>query len=355
VRPLIALLLAAGCGAAASSTPTSSTLPTPGSPGSPDRDTGHRGITATEPFVPVDPAKALADPGATKATYLVPGTVRLDPTGLPVDAPPGAPPIEVGIADQQGSLVRVVVRLPTARFLVWSDRDRLFAIVRHDARVSDWMRAAGNLDTTEAILHYGGVQIEGWIPDDALAETLPTSDERSASWYGGQRLMLMPGAVIRSEAKWASRELALMAKTPFVETIKKVDDEWTEVRYADRDTLVHGYVSTRSPPGRLHHPAPPDPPPTPITPTDKAPEYTCLYASEQGDAIGFLTSEQEVELSPGNRLGWFKLAIDTPWGALTFAAQGATKRELMTCPPAFALAPSAPTTPPTPTPPPPTP
>jgi len=61
------------------------------------------------------------------------------------------------------------------------------------------------------------------------------------------------------------------------------------------------------------------------------PEATCLYARDQGEPIGYLVGDQRVELAASDRLGWWKLAIDTPWGPTTFAARGATKLELLPC------------------------
>jgi hypothetical protein len=342
VRPLIALLVACG---------TTAPPPRPTPPLAPSHG------MAIAPSI--DPFSTLVGEPSTDAerTQMVPGPARLDTTGAPLDAPPGAPPIEVAVVDQQGNLVRVAVRLDHARFLVWSDRDRLFAVVTRDQRVSagsyvppefnepasatlragSHVRRLAHKDNWTQVRYFGGVEIDGWVPDDALADRSKLRASGAWAWPGGQRVMLMPGAIIHSEPKWASPALALMANTPFVDKLEadpRLDHDWAHVRYSDVDVLVEGYVSQKLPPGSLHRPQPPDPPPTPITPTDPAPDATCLYAHEDGEPIGFLVGDHPVQLAPSDHLGWWKLAIDTPWGAMTFIARGASKLELLPCTPA---------------------
>ncbi|HEV7554813.1 MAG TPA: hypothetical protein VGO00_05110, partial [Kofleriaceae bacterium] len=239
-----------------------------------------------------------------------------------------------------------------ARFLVWSERDRLFAIVSRDVHVDGSTYMGPPNDQIEVILHagarvrplarkdgrtqiryFGAVEVDGWVPDDALGDRSRRGSPMGQIPTGRPRLLVTPGTVIRSETKWASRELALMANGYNVDIVRRLDDEWLDVEYADGDVVVHGFVSQRLPPGALHRPHPPDPPPTPISPTDMVPNATCLYARPEGEPIGYLVGDQRVELGAGDRLGWWKLAIDTPWGAMTFAARGATKLELLPCAP----------------------
>ena len=339
MRPLIALLAACG---------TSASPVRPAAPIAPSH-----GMTIAPS---IDPFGALSAELATlERTEMVPGPARLDTTSAPIDAPPGAPPIEVAVVDQQGNLVRVAVRLDHARFLVWSDRDRLFAVVTRDQRVgtaayvspelqhaSATLRAGAHVrrlahkDKHTQVRYFGGVEIDGWVPDDALADRSTLKASGAWAWAGGQRLMLLPGAIIYSEPTWGGPALAVMANTPFVDKLEadpRLDRDWAFVRYSDVDVVVEGYVSPKLPPGSLHRPQPPDPPPTPITPTDPAPDATCLYAHEDGEPIGFLVGDHPVQLAPSDHLGWWKLAIDTPWGAMTFVARGASKLELLPCTP----------------------
>jgi hypothetical protein len=336
MRALIAVTIA-GCGAAAPVAP----VVTPA-------NIGRTKPVAIHPSV--DPFAALADPAAGDSSTIVPGTAHFEPQDAGFDAPPGAMPLDVGLVDEQGTLVRLAVRLDHARFLLWSGRDRLFAIVARDIRVDGQNYGPPN-ERAEVVLHpgarvrplarkegrtqiryFGALEVDGWVPDDALTDRSRRTSSSGQIPTGRPRQLVTPGTIIRGDTKWASRELALMANGYNVDVVRRLDDEWLEVEYADGDVLVHGFLSLRLPPGALHRPHPPDPPPTPITPTDMAPNGTCLYAGpDQGEPIGYLVGDQRVELAASDRLGWWKLAIDTPWGATTFAARGATKLELLPC------------------------
>ena len=335
------MLVVAGCGAAAP------VAPPPVTPAV---------VGAIKPVAirpSVDPFAALGDPMLVESSTLVPGSAHFEPGDSGFDAPAGAMPLDVGIVDEQGSLARLAVRLDHARFLVWSERDRLFAIVARDVKVDGTtftgpvehvdvelragarVRPLARKDGRTQIRYFGAVEVDGWVPDDALTDRSRRGSPVGQIPTGRPRHLTTPGAIIRSETKWASRELALMANGYTVDIIRHVDDEWLEVEYADGDVAVRGFLSLRLPPGSLHRPHPPDPPPTPITPTDTVSNGTCLYARDgQTEPVGYLVGDQHVELAAGDRLGWWKLAIDTPWGATTFAARGATKLELLPCAPA---------------------
>jgi len=163
---------------------------------------------------------------------------------------------------------------------------------------------------------------------------------------GRATLSVFPGIVIRSEPQWSARELAVMATGYFLDEIKEVDDAWVEVGYEDGDVRVHGFVSPRAPPGSVHHVREADAA-APVAPNATAPSGTCLYAREAGEPIGYLVGDRPVALEPAQP-GWFALAIDSPWGPMTFAARGATEADLVACAPAGSVpAPAAPAPAPT--------
>src|SRR5262249_23951851 len=147
-----------------------------------------------------------------------------------------------------------------ARFLVWSDRDRLFAVITRDQRVSpetyispEFQRASATLragahvrrlahkDKRTHVRYFGGVELDGWVPDDSLTDRSNLKAGDAWAWGGGQGLMLMPGAIIHTEPKWASPTLALMANTPFADKLEvdpQLDRDWAFVRYSDVDVIV---------------------------------------------------------------------------------------------------------------------
>ncbi len=144
---------------------------------------------------------------------------------------------------------------------------------------------------------------------------------------------MLPGAVIRTEAKWGAAELAVMANGFTLDAVKELEDGWTEVTYDDGDVTVHGFVSTRLPPGQVHRPrAAPEVTPVPVTPNAKVPNGTCLYARAKGDPVGYIVGDRDVALAEGE-LGWFELTIDSPWGPIAFAARGPTRADLQACAP----------------------
>jgi hypothetical protein len=146
--------------------------------------------------------------------------------------------------------------------------------------------------------------------------------------------MVLPGSVIRTEAQWSARELAVMANGPFLDTMKEIDDAWAEVLYEDGDVRVHGFVSKHDPPGRVHRPHEAPAGALSVTPNTLIATGSCLYSSDHGDAIGFVTSDVQGELATSRSAGWFEVGFDTPWGPITFAMQGPTDHELVKCQPA---------------------
>ena len=296
----------------------------------------------------------LSDP-ARDVAWIVPGAAQLELAGAPVQAPDGAEALEVIPLDERGNDVRVGVRLDHVRFALWTQRARMLAIVAHDQRVED--RPGGGFTAWSAepvearlratalvhrlahekgwtrIRYSGALEINGWVPDAALVDHTPAGKQPTGRLPTGRTtLAVFPGIVIRSEPQWSGRELAVMATGYFVDEINPVDDAWTEVAYEDGDVLVHGFVSRHDPPGQVHHAREADAI-TPVATNASAPAGTCLYASEGGEPIGYLVDDQPVALEPTHP-GWFSLAVDTPWGAVMFAARGATEAELATCGPA---------------------
>jgi hypothetical protein len=347
---LAALLAVAACG------------PSAPAPTIPARAPAIRHVIAREP---IDVLAALGDTNRD-VSFIVPGTAQLELGGALVQAPDGAEPLEVVPLDERGSDIRVGVRLPHARFALWTQRARMLAIVTRDQRVAEragagftaysaepvearlrataLVRRLGHEDHWTRIRYLGAVEVDGWVPDDALVDHAPGGKTPTGRIPTGRStLSVFPGVVIRSEPRWGARELAVMANGYFVDAIRDVDEAWVEVAYEDGDVAVHGFVSRRDPPGRVHRPHEGDGPAL-VTTNATAPSGTCLYAREAGEPIGYLVGDREVALD-ATRPGWFALTIDTPWGPLTFAARGATETELAACAPPGSVpapAPSAP-------------
>ena len=54
-------------------------------------------------------------------------------------------------------------------------------------------------------------------------------------------------------------QLAVMSSSYFLDPVNQLDDGWYEVVYEDSDVRVHGFASTRDPPGRTHRRPSPQP------------------------------------------------------------------------------------------------
>jgi hypothetical protein len=302
---------------------------------------------------PVDVLAALGENGRA-VSYIIPAAAQLELGGPLFDTPDGSDPLEVISIEQRGDDVRVGVRLDHARFALWTQRARVLGIVARDQRVEEragggftpWsadpievrlradalVRRVGHEDRWTRIRYLGALEVNGWVPDDALVDQTPLGKMPIGRIPTGRAsLSVFPGVVIRSAPSSHARELAVMSTGYFVDEVKAVDDAWIEVAYEDGDIFVVGYVSRRDPPGRIHSPHAGDPLVS-ITPTTTAPSGTCLYAREGGEPIGYLVGDRQVALEPTHP-GWFALAIDSPWGPITFAAKGATDGELSACAP----------------------
>jgi len=298
---------------------------------------------------PVDPIAALAPDDAAELSWVVPGPIQLELGGTAIAAGGSGRPIEVAPIDQQGNLERVAVRLEHARFSVWIDRNHLLSVLTRDQRIAPlgppsvgseaqvvlragaMVRRLAHRDRSTQVRYLGALQVQGWVPDAVLADRGRPHDATGRIPTGRKNLMVIPGAIIRSEPRWVASELAIMASGYFLDTIRELDDAWTEVSYEDGDVAVRGYVSRRDPPGRVHHWHETDGTPT-ITPNTTVASGTCLHARAGGEPIGYTVGARPVDLDDSGT-GWWTLTIDTPWGPLGFAARGPSKAELATCGP----------------------
>ncbi len=59
-----------------------------------------------------------------------------DSARLAIESPGGSKPIEVAIVERSSNFVRAVVRLPDARFSLWSDRAKLYAVLQRAHRIA---------------------------------------------------------------------------------------------------------------------------------------------------------------------------------------------------------------------------
>lgn len=314
---------------------------------------------ATEPDrPPVDPIAALTPDDTAPRSWVVPGPIYLELGAAAATAGSAGRPIEVTPIDEEGKLQRVAVRLDHARFSVWIDGKQMLGVLRHDQRldalgvpavggeVQAVLRAGatvsriGHRDGSTQIRYVGALEIAGWVPNDALTDRGAARDVAGRIPTGRKTFMVLPGAVIRAEPRWAASELALMGTAYSLDIVRELDDGWTEVSYEDGDLIVHGFVSRRDPPGHLHHWSQSDPPLT-VAPNATVASGTCLYGRAGGDAIGYVVGNSPVALDDLGT-GWWSVTLDTPWGALGFAARGPSKTELLACAPPGTVPPATP-------------
>jgi hypothetical protein len=313
----------------------------------------------------VDPIVELArDAGSAAFGWVAPRQLALAHGDAPIFPATDAPRY-VQILEHHGDDVRIGVRLPTARFALWTDATGLFGVIRREVSVASQSGGGGGFgdsadvgpvevvlragarveviarEATRAHVRYlGDVEVEGWVPSDAIGDRVRGA-ERGA-WPRGffHPLTVLPGAAIRVAPEWSARALAVTTeRVHFVEEERDLGDGKHVVSYADADVRVRGIVDTRAPPARTHGHRADDPsaPPPPLTTTVAS--GTCLYARARGEAIGFIVGDAPVDLEPATG-SWFTLALDSPWGALTFAAQGARPTELVACAPAGSVPPT---------------
>lgn len=330
--------------------------PTPTSPGAaqlPPPAPEKRTIVESAPR---DPIAALAP--VDDVAYLVPGRVQIELGGPAIEGPGGNKPIEVSLIQFQGNDVRVGVRLDHARFSLWTDRARLLSTILGDVRADLIYRPN---DETSVTLHegapvrrlrhekdrtlvryVGALEAELWVSDGLLSDLGPRR-ERIVKIPRPTRLRpqhVWAGVVIRRAPQWNADQLAVVANTYMLDTIREIDQAWALVGYDDTDISVTGFISRRDPPGSVHRPRDPEVAPQKITPNAKAPSGTCLYAHVKGEPIGYIVGDPEVTADDlGN--GWWSVTIDSPWGPIPFAARGPTPLDFSACAPQGSVPPSA--------------
>lgn len=284
---------------------------------------------------PIDVIATLGKPLSLTAT-LEPGPAQLQIGGDSLDAPDGTPVIEVDLLEERGNDVRVGVRLVTASFAIWTSRARLLVELRRDVQLDEGvdLRAGARVHRLAhegqrtKIRYVGAVEVEGWVPDDALADRGAPHRTHAGPPAARRKLMVHPGAVIHSQPQWAAEPRAVVSHSYFIDEVEELDAPWRDVVYEDSDVHVRGFLSTQEPPARTHRR--PEPEPLPPTPTNATlPDHTCLYSD--GEQVGFLTGEQQVAVTSGPQVGWLTITLDTPWGPIDFAAKGATESTLETC------------------------
>ena len=321
----------------------------------PKRGNGEARFTALDPITSLSPARE-----SDMVAWVIPGQAQLDLGAVPIDtAPRSAPELPTTILDEQGPLVRVAIRLEHARFSVWTGRTQLMRLVQRDVRVTPEAHAvmgdmgaqlgAGAHVVATAkrgaqtkVRFVGAIEIEGWVPDAALADSIVNEDRHAPRTPRGTTTMLViSGSIIRAQPRWAAPQLAIVNRGYLLDVLAKIDDEWLEVSYADASSAVHGYYQKSGPPGRTHRTGIIDPATAPlaIMPNVKVASGTCLYARVNGDAIGYIVGDRDVALDAAAQ-GWWTLAIDTPYGPVQFAARGPGAQALATCAPADAVPPT---------------
>ena len=305
---------------------------------------------------PVDLLAALAEPDNFPHSFIVPGNAQLSLGGEQIQAPPAASELQVTIIDEQTEMVRVAVRIPGLAFAIWTERARLLGIAKKDQLIGEMvgggffdpsaeapfaeLRSGARVRMLERkqgwtkVRYLGSLEIDGWVPDGSLTDRT-TEDHPPIGRMptGLPTLLVTPGSVIRAEPKWASREIAVMANGYFLDTIKVLDDVWSQVGYEDGDIRVRGFVSRQDPPGRIHKPHEPDTAPAVINATGTIAKGACLYAAQHGEAIGYVVEDRSAEVSSGRSPGWYTVSVDTPWGPIMFAATGTSDHDLTACGP----------------------
>ncbi|MCW5802211.1 MAG: hypothetical protein KIT31_07470 [Deltaproteobacteria bacterium] len=351
MRRAVAVVVVAACGAAppqpvaSSTTATSSTAKPKPQPTDKVRERA-----------PVDPIAGLAPvPDGGDVSWMVPGKLLLELGGTPIASPGGNRSMEVSILDEAGKQVRVAIRLDHARFSGWIERGWLLAVVTREQRVSTGpgalpmgdirvalrpgarVRRVAHKDGATHVRYIGALEVEGWIPDEALADAAPRRRGHGRIPAGRRQQLVTPGSTFRSEPRWASATLAVVANGYLVDVVGPTAAEgWNEMAYADGEVDVRGYLSLRDPPSRVHRTKDPDVPPVMSTPNDKVASGTCLFSRPNGDAIGYVVGDRDVQLEDAGG-GWWTLYVDSPWGAIPFAARGPSPAALFPCAPAGAL------------------
>ncbi len=313
--------------------------------------------TVDEHRVPIDPIAVLALVEDQPKSWLSPGPVQLELGGAGIESPGGSRPIEVALVDRSSNFVRAVVRLEHARFSLWSDRARLFGVLDKDHRITAQngrpsetfvlLRAGARVkrlarkNKQTQIRYVGALEVETWIPDELLVDQAPGGSRMGKFASGRRPATVFPGSIVRSEPQWGSNQLAVVTSSFALDTVQELPDGWIEVMYNDGDVSVHGFTSKRLPPGQVHRPRDPDAPPPVTTRNAKVSSGTCLYAKREGDEIGYVVGDRDVQLDDAGS-GWWTLSLDTSWGPIPFAAKGPSAQALTPCAPAGSVPASVP-------------
>lgn len=334
------LILLVACGGA-TSTPSRRVTPT----GEPAARKSHAQAKVSRPRV--DPIAGLTATRVETA-WLEPGPAQLVLGGTTLQATDDTP-LAVDFLEERGSEIRVGVRLDHVRFAVWTSRTRLLAVLSRSVNVSTGpssefvAREAPSVQLLAGahvhrlahkpgftqIRYAGSLEVEGWVPDDALDDVGPADHRAGGRPPTFKPLMVSVGATIRTEKRWAARSLAVARYSMFLETVEVLDEGWHRVAYRDGDVVVHGFLSKREPPSRITRRREQDPPVT-ITTNVTVPADTCLYGGDE--PIGFVIGDRAALVEPSPRVGWFTITLDTPWGPVAFDASGPTESSLAKCP-----------------------
>lgn len=334
------LILVAACGGVSSSS-TPPSAPDPAARPAPGRT-----MRASPSRALVDVVDALSQP-RVEAGWIVPGPAQLVLGGVSLQAHDDKPR-EVDLLDERGNDVRVGVRLDHARFAVWTARARMLGVLAREQHISgspngETMRDGASImlragtpvqrlsrkEGHTRIRYIGNVEVDGWVPDAALAER--GTPGRTAGVRSAQRkpILISIGAPIRSERHVHARALAVAHYSMFVDSLEILDDNWQRVAYSDNDVNVRGFVHKYAAPSITHQRREPEPGMS-LTPNTTVAADTCLYAAEE--AVGFIVGDRPALVEPAPRIGWFTVTIDTPWGPVAFEAQGPTESSLAKCP-----------------------
>ena len=357
MRVLCIAVLGAACGSAPGATGA------PVAPGAPvAAGTPHRAAAPDEDLdtPPVDALVELARE-TFEVGWIAPREVVLESRGAAIYPVVGTPPQHVQILERHGHDLRIGLRLETARFALWTDTSGLLGTIKADAHVSSHaggdamfgddppdvvlrpgarVTVLGRDKTWVHVRYLGALEVEGWVPAAAVGDRAPAGDREGYTPTGWRTLNVMPGTAIRVEPRWGTRLLAVMGHGYFLDDVKDLGEGRHEVRYRDGDVRVHGFVAMHDPPEAVHGRRDEAPAPAPPTPTpDPVASGTCLYGHVRGEPIGFIFGDAQVALEDGTG-SWFTITLDTPWGPMTFAAQGASRTELVACAPPNSVPPS---------------
>lgn len=314
-------------------------------------ETARRVLRANHDFAVPDPVAALVPDAFATMSFMNLGRVQLEIGGPMIESPGGTQPLRVMVIGRQGDQVRAAVDLPTARFSVWTTVNQFYALVQNEQRVkletagpvraeafallhegARVRRIARRADSTK-IRYLGAMQVEGWVPDSALGLTAAARAPMGRLSHARRSQHVSPGTVIRGDTTWAATPVASVSQGYLLDIVKEVGDGWWEVSYEDGEVEIHGFWSRVSAPTSVVVERAPDPPPPLVTPNETIPSGTCLHSQIESDQVGYVVGDVEGELVAAAVPGWWSLALDTPWGPITFGVQGPSVQDLVACAP----------------------